>query len=464
MSFKWQDFAVFCGGYFWDLLMKVAVTVIAARYFGGDLFGLWSYAISFFVFFGIVDDLALRSAALFSLTKSDRDWNVVKTVYFVLSLVTVVLLCIGFVVFKSGGFYSAVLISFCMVLLCNGIKSPYEISLYVKGKVFYVKILSAGFNAVVLFCLLCCVYFRQGFLVWINLYLAANIVHAVFVILAHSRLPKDESPFDLIRLKVFLRRIMPLLLSAIFVFLYHRADRFMLLYLTDLKAVGLYSAASRVAEVFTVLAVAVKTIGLPLLTKKEALTEKKSFQAFLYATPVLFFTPFLIVGSFYSEYIIGILFGTSFKSASPALAWLLAAEVFILLGIINNAILVVNEKQKYDPIFTGSSAVVNILLNLLMIPRFGVTGAAAATFAAQFTGPVIGLFLKDTRAYSRMLFSSLIKPVLGGCIMTVCLLNGMNSLFAMLGYLTVIVILEYKKLLSFIKNKICLNVSRESDA
>jgi O-antigen/teichoic acid export membrane protein len=109
------------------------------------------------------------------------------------------------------------------------------------------------------------------------------------------------------------------------------------------------------------------------------------------------------------EIIINI-YGQEFLSAAPALNILIFAQIFYFFGMVNRQILVASNKQRLDPLFTGVSAGVNIVLNLLLIPRFNFTGAAAATLIAAATGPILGYFILATKDYSRSMFNSSLKP------------------------------------------------------
>ena len=126
---------------------------------------------------------------------------------------------------------------------------------------------------------------------------------------------------------------------------------------------------------------------------------------------------------FFPERIITIFYGKDFLSSSPALCVLIWAEVFVFMGVVNNSILISANKQKIDPIFTGTSALVNIILNLILIPKYSYTGAAVASLIAYSAGPILGYFIPATRIYSRCMLYYSLKPILASLIMVGLIFN-----------------------------------------
>ena len=81
---------------------------------------------------------------------------------------------------------------------------------------------------------------------------------------------------------------------------------------------------------------------------------------------------------------------------------------FSYLGVARNAWLVCEGKQKYLKYLYGSAVVLNILINWILIPKFGVTGAAVASLITQIgTSIVLPLFIKPIRENSILMLKGI---------------------------------------------------------
>ena len=229
--------------------------------------------------------------------------------------------------------------------------------------------------------------------------------------------PTFKIDFKLWR-KIF-RETWPLALSAFFIFLYHRLDQIMLLYFKGTEAVGLYSAAVKLTETFSVIPIALMISLLPLMSRYHETSQKNFDRIYQLSFKYLltFIIPVAFGISFFSDRSTSIFYGKDFLSSGPALRILIWAEVFVFMGVVNNSILISANKQKIDPIFTGASALVNIILNLILIPKYSYIGAAIASLIAYSIGPIMGYFIRATHFYSRCMLYYSLKPILASLIM-----------------------------------------------
>ena len=207
--------------------------------------------------------------------------------------------------------------------------------------------------------------------------------------------------------------------SAIFIFIYHRVDQIMLFDWQGDASAGLYAAGVRLVEWLQIIPLALMGSLLPLMSAANPEKLEKAYRlSFKYL--MLLIVPLVASAFMFSIQLITFVYGADYASTSQAFAILMAAEIFVFLGIVNNTILVATNKQALDPVFTGSSVAVNIVLNIWLIPRLGITGAALASLAAYATGPILGLFIPATRKYSLAMVEFLARPVAAAAIMMGC--------------------------------------------
>ena len=102
--------------------------------------------------------------------------------------------------------------------------------------------------------------------------------------------------------------------------------------------------------------------------------------------------------SFLSDWIITLLFGSDYVKAGTVLIVHIWSGIFVSLGVTSGLWLVNENLQKLALFRTLAGAVVNIVLNLYLIPSLGVVGAAVGTLLSQFIAAyMFDLFNTKTR-------------------------------------------------------------------
>ncbi|MHB8709187.1 MAG: flippase [Desulfuromonadales bacterium] len=183
-----------------------------------------------------------------------------------------------------------------------------------------------------------------------------------------------------------LRDSWPLFFSCIIIAVYLRIDQVMLGEMVGSEAVGVYSVAVRLAEVWFFFSAAVYWSLLPGLVAARAASEAlfyerlqkyynlMAFSAYAIAIPVMLLANWLVLT----------LFGAEYAGAGPMLAVLIWANLFIYLESARSAFF--NVMNWYRPHFVtvALGAILNIVLNLYLIPRHGGLGAVIASCIAYW--------------------------------------------------------------------------------
>jgi O-antigen/teichoic acid export membrane protein len=162
-------------------------------------------------------------------------------------------------------------------------------------------------------------------------------------------------------------------------------DVLLLAALAGSVSVGLYTAAYRVCMLVTMIAVATHVVYLPVISVAASSGTKRLSSALkesvaLTASVTL---PLVVGGIFLARPLLTFLFGAEFAAAGPAFQVLLASiGVLALHGTGHNVFIALNQTRREMVIF-ASAAAVNIVLNAVLIPRYGLLGAATATLAAE---------------------------------------------------------------------------------
>ena len=115
--------------------------------------------------------------------------------------------------------------------------------------------------------------------------------------------------------------------------------------------------------------------------------------------------------SIFSKNIIFLIFGSEYIKAAMSLSIYVWAGVGVSLGVAMSYYLLTENYNRISMTVAIIGAVINILLNLILIPRIGITGAAISTFVA-YNGSLLAVgFFSKTRKQMLILFKSIVLNV-----------------------------------------------------
>ena len=184
---------------------------------------------------------------------------------------------------------------------------------------------------------------------------------------------------------------LPLAAAGMLVLAYARIDQILVLEVVGAREAGLYGAVYRILEQAHFLPLTVSMTLLPLLSAAypadpARVRELAQTTADYLAVVSL---PALGVALAAAEPLIELLFGSAFVEAAPALPVLMGAFVLICFGYLSGNLIVVLGLQRRFVGYALLGLVVNVGLNLALLPRYGFMAAAWATLATELL--VVGL-------------------------------------------------------------------------
>jgi len=183
----------------------------------------------------------------------------------------------------------------------------------------------------------------------------------------------------------------PVILSGMAIMIYMRIDMVMLKAMQGDTAAGIYAAATRISEVwYFVPSIVVSSVSPAIMRAKSDPVRYYRWLAKLFS--LMTFTA-LVVGSciaLSAKWIIHLLFSDAFRDAAPVLAVHVWASVFVFLGVAQAPWDLSENRLKLSFYRTLGGAVANIILNLVLIPRYSALGAAVATVISYGISSVFG--------------------------------------------------------------------------
>ena len=200
-------------------------------------------------------------------------------------------------------------------------------------------------------------------------------------------------------------------LSVFVIMIYMRTDQLMLAKMIDNTATGVYSAAVRISEVWYFIPSTIVGSVSPALVSSFQLKDKALFYSKLQRLfNILVWMSILVAAAmqFIAHPFIDFVYKPEFARSAQVLIIHVWAGMFVAFGQACSYYYVVKNKLKLNFYRTTAGAIANVLLNLWLIPIYGVVGAAIGTLISQAISTVFATwFFKDARELFFMFFKAL---------------------------------------------------------
>jgi len=204
--------------------------------------------------------------------------------------------------------------------------------------------------------------------------------------LGHLKIARVRLSFDFHFLWRLFRMAIPLGLTEVFIGIYYRVDTVFLSLIDTDRVVGWYDAAYTFVYVLRLLPVTAALVLLPSLTNVFSRAEKDGVQ--IYRTTLQasiaagFLITFLIAAN--SNFVVSLVFGGEYAPSSDVLKLLIWTCVIMFANAFQGIMLVITQQRGAFFRATALGAGSNLLLNLYLIPRWSMYGAAVATVLSEF--------------------------------------------------------------------------------
>lgn len=398
------------------LVSGLIVGIWVARYLGPNNLGIISYIGAIVAIFGSFSKLGLDGILIRQLVLHGSNKYIylgtgfwLKFLGALLATFLILMLSLFLDVDSSTKFY--------IFIICIGLLfQPLEVISFLFQAQANSKVISIGkFCQLVLLSL-----FRLGLVFWeadllwfvVAVLLDQVIMGLAFVIIYKARGFKNYYGFfDMTIARRLLTDSWPMIFTSFVIMIYMRIDQVMIQKMLGNEEVGIYSAALRLSEVWYFFPIIIVNSIYP------ALINAKSVNEDLYLLRLQRLYTFLIwmaifvgvIVSFFSEPVINFLYGLEFKSAADVLIVHIWTGVFVFFGCAKGKWILTENIAKISLYCTGVGAVVNIIVNFILIPYMGVVGAAIATLIAQAVSALfVPLFFVKDRASVKMFFNAFI--------------------------------------------------------
>lgn len=366
------------------------LTLVISRQLGPELFGVFSFLTTVVVSASCFSNLGLDTWMVREVTKNPpRAQSYLSNILGLkigTSLVTIFFVLLIFYATDLSDTTLHLLSLFSISILFNTLSQ----TLWHYGNCFkefiYHSVLWASSNVMkaVLGIVLVLLYHDLEFLVWgVVVAEALSLVLSFFVI--RRRFGAFVPTFHFQVWREFLVRSAPIALGMIFSVLYFRLDIVMLQLMTGERIVGFYSAAYKLFEVVVILPHSCMLVLFPTMVEEYHANRSKfkaSYARSLWVYGIGGGGIALLLWSFSHEIIL-MIYGDKFNPSGEVLGVLAIAVFLFFINFLLSNVLITSGREKVNTWNLLAATVLNIALNMIWIPQYGMMGAAWATVLCE---------------------------------------------------------------------------------
>lgn len=374
------------------MAVGLAVGVWLARYLGPEQFGLLSYALAFVSLFAALSNLGLEDIIVRDIVREPATKDDVLGSAFMLRLI-------------GGTFSFAAALGIIFVMRPGDELSHWLVGIIAAGAIFQAfTVIDFWFHSQVQArytimakggAFLLCSLAKVGLIVaqapliafaW--MVLVEGVIGTAGLVIAYrskgNRLGEWRVSFK--RAMELLRDSWPLMLSSMVIMIYFRIDQVMLGEMAGNEEVGIYSVAVRLAEVWYFIPTAIYWSVYPVIVEAKAVSEElfharlQQFYNLVALTAYAVALPTTLI----AHWLVPTLFGDAFARGGLMLAVLIWANLFSSLEIARSSFLTVMNWTRLYLATVTLGCLLNIALNLWLIPLYGGMGAVVASLVSYW--------------------------------------------------------------------------------
>jgi PST family polysaccharide transporter len=383
--------------------LSLVVGILVVRQLGPERYGSYSYTLAWATFFTPIALFGIGENTVRHLVSApDMEGRILGTAAALRVASCLLAVLLTFFAFAAGGVHSGASFSQLGVACLSLMAYPLLVvepffQAHSRSRVITICGLSAGVLAAAI--KVAGVYMHAP----IVFFIAAHATESLLLAgtLTTSYLATTSPPrgwrFDGSIAHTLWREAAPVIIGGFAIVIYNQSDLVLLGILRDSpEEVGKYAAACRISTMWLFIPLAMLTSAAPFLYRAQAtdrLLYERRLEQVTAATMAVAYV-FCMVIAIFPEHILRFLFGAEFEPAAAALRVHVWSNVFAILGVAQTSWVLGNRLMWAILQHTILGALVNMSLNILVIPRYGAVGAAWTTVIAMAVVAVVAAWLR----------------------------------------------------------------------
>ena len=393
----------------WEQVLRIIVGLFIwvwiTRYLWPEQFGIFSYAWAFVWLFASFATLWLDQIVIRELVKDESKRDKLLGTAFYLKLIGAFIVLWILAIATSFSWNDTLTNTIILIIASTTIFQSFNvINFYFQSRVLSKFVVYANIISLLISSILKILLILNNFplIAFAYVVLFDSIVLAWWFVYFYIKNKQSiwKWRFDKKTAISLLKDSWPLILSGIVISIYMKIDQVMIKEMLWNESVWQYSAAVTLSTAFYFIPMIITSSLFPAIVKAKEISEKLYYSQLqkLYNLMVILSLSIAIPMTFMSDWIVNLLYGNAFNEAWPVLMIHIWALVFVSLWIASWKWFITENLQMLSFLRTFYWMIINITLNIILIPKYWIQWAAIATLISQITATYIfDLFNIKTR-------------------------------------------------------------------
>lgn len=393
--------------------LSLIVTSLMARYLGTQNFGLLNYSLAYILIFTTVSKLGIDSIIVNEIIKKREDTGKLIGTTICLRLLSSTLsisLIYLIVRYMDPNDYTIQMITFIqsislLLVVFDTIEFWFQSNLQSK----YIVISKSIAFTIVSLWRLSLLFFEKSIYYFAVATIIEGLVISLFIVVFYFKFKGPKIFFSFITAKDLLSQGFSFFIAGLLIVAYTQIDKIMLGQIMGGTTVGIYAAAMTISSLWVFIPNAIIQSARPVIMISKNENEQYYLKKYkqLYCSIIWIGIGASVCITLLSKPIILLVYGNEFMESINVLIILIWSRIFSLIGTTRAIWLTVEDLGRFQVSFVALGAIVNIGLNLILIPRYGAIGAAIATLLAEVISTFIALlFFKKTRPLFKLIIDA----------------------------------------------------------
>lgn len=383
--------------------ISLVVTSFMARYLGAQNFGLINYSLAYIMIFTTVSKLGIDSVIVNEIIKNRKETGKVVGTTICLRLISsfmsifLIFLLVKYLNPNDEIIQIITIIQSISLLLLIFDSVGFWFQSNLKSK--YIVFAKSFALIIVTIWRIALIYYEKSLYYFAIATVIEGLFISLFVMFYYFKFTGPRLLVSLETAKKLLYQGFPFFMGGLLIVIYTQVDKIILGQMTNGTSVGIYIAAMTVASLWMFVPNAIINSARPVImaskNQDETIYIKKYKQ--LFCLIIWCGIGASIAISLLSKPIILLIYGNEYIDAVNILIILIWSRIFSLMGTTREIWLTIESLGRHQVSFVAIGAIINVSLNLMLIPQFGAFGAAIATLLAEAISTFIALlFFKQT--------------------------------------------------------------------
>ncbi|MDA0524408.1 flippase [Methanococcoides alaskense] len=408
-------------------ILALIISISLARYLGVESFGKYTFVITYLMFFSFISGFGVDQVVIRDISRnSSVTSKMMNNALFIRSITSFIAIALSVIFINLLDYPTDTKLYITIastILLFQGLSYLFESLFQSNLKMEYSSIAMIVSKSIFVLLVVALIYKNGSLMQLILLFVFSESIRTVISAIYSRKFTKFNFQIDTHTFKYLVKEALPFVLGSAFYIIYYRIDILMLSILEGDSAVGLYSAAYKLTDPLLFLPGALASTLMPVMSKQYIGERKNLKKTYRMGSKyiVMLMLPTTVGLYVISEKLILLLYTVEFSNSIFALQILAGTIIANSINSIQTSALAATNKQKLNLIAVAICCVINVILNIVLIPKYSYVGAALATLISVILLFSIGYYFIYKHLSMQSLNKETIKPIAASGIMGLAL-------------------------------------------